>query len=73
MGKNTVDERGRVTIPKYIREDFHLKPGEEVEIREEDDKIIIKPKKPKIKKIKSGKKWDESTFLDAGEATFGSE
>ena len=73
MGKIKVDNRGRITIPKWIRDDFQLEPGEEVEIREDDDKIIIEPKKPVVKKVRSGKEWDESTFLDAGEATFGSE
>lgn len=68
-----MDKRGRITIPKWIRDDFHLEPGEEVEISEKGDKIVIEVKKPKVKKVNSEKEWDESTFLDAGEATFGSE
>ncbi|MFW6065072.1 MAG: AbrB/MazE/SpoVT family DNA-binding domain-containing protein [Candidatus Natronoplasma sp.] len=73
MGKNKLDSRGRITIPKWIRDDFHLEPGEEVEVREEGDRIVIEPKKPVVKKARSEKEWDESAFLDAGEATFGSE
>ncbi len=49
-----------------------LKQGEELEIGTEGDKIILKPEKNKIKKVKSKKEWDESTFLDAGDATFAS-
>ena len=55
MGKNKLDNRGRITIPKWIRDDFHLEPGEELEIRVEGDRIVIEPKKPFVKKARSEK------------------
>ena len=69
--KASIDERGRVTIPKSIRDRYNFVPGEEFEIIDENDKIILKLVIPKQKTVKSSKKWDEDTFLKAGESTFG--
>lgn len=38
-----IDERGRLTIPKTIREEFGLYPGETAEIEVNRDGILIKP------------------------------
>ncbi len=73
MVKRRLDERGRITIPKKMRDGLKIKPGEEVDIEVKVDKIIIRPKKTKIKKINSGRDWGKYTFLDAPEATFGSD
>lgn len=43
MGKTKIEERGRVLIPKSIRERTGVRPGEEVEIRIEEGKIVIMP------------------------------
>jgi len=77
MGENkivekvTIDERGRVTIPKSIREKYNFIPGEEFEIIDENDKIILKLLIPNQKTVKSSRKWGKNTFLKAGESTFG--
>ena len=77
MGENklvekvTIDERGRVTIPKSIREKHNFIPGEEFEIIDENDKLILKLLIPKQKTVKSSRKWGKYTFLKAGESTFG--
>ena len=77
MGENklvekvTIDERGRVTIPKSIREKYNFIPGEEFEIIDENDKLILKLLIPKQKTVKSSRKWGKYTFLKAGESTFG--
>lgn len=39
--KRRVGERGQVTLPKELREEFDIGGGDEVEIREESGKIII--------------------------------
>ncbi|ELZ08069.1 transcriptional regulator, AbrB family protein [Natrinema thermotolerans DSM 11552] len=36
-----VGDRGQVTLPKRLREAFDIHGGDEVTIREEDDKIVI--------------------------------
>ncbi len=77
MGENNlvekviIDERGRITIPKSIREKHNFIPGEEFEIIDENDKLILKLLIPKQKTVKSSGKWDKYTFLKAGESTFG--
>jgi len=77
MGENkivekvTIDERGRVTIPKSIREKYNFIPGEEFEIIDENDKIILKLLIPKQKTVKSSGIWGKNAFLKAGESTFG--
>lgn len=41
----TVDTKGRVTLPKEVREDLGLEPGTEVEIHDEDGKVVIEPER----------------------------
>ncbi|MDY6773780.1 MAG: AbrB/MazE/SpoVT family DNA-binding domain-containing protein [Candidatus Nanohaloarchaea archaeon] len=43
MGKTRVEERGRVLIPKEVREELGLRGGEEVRVREKDGSVVIKP------------------------------
>lgn len=69
--KVTIDERGRVTIPKSIREKHNFIPGEEFEIIDEKDKLILKLLIPKQRTVKSLGEWGKNTFLKAGESTFG--
>ncbi|MHA2250926.1 MAG: AbrB/MazE/SpoVT family DNA-binding domain-containing protein [Candidatus Kariarchaeaceae archaeon] len=44
MGTIKVEERGRILIPKEIRDKLGLKPGSELEIILEEGKIKILPK-----------------------------
>ena len=59
-----IGERGQVTIPKNIREQFGLSPETEVEFRVVDGSIILKkaPKKLKLEKWK-GRCSDSFTKL----------
>jgi len=47
----TVDERGRIVIPKEIRDKLNLKEGSKVEINIENGRIIISVKKITIDNI----------------------
>ena len=38
-----LDSKGRIVLPKSIREQLGIIPGTEVEIREEDGKAIVEP------------------------------
>ncbi|GAB3021739.1 AbrB/MazE/SpoVT family DNA-binding domain-containing protein [Natronobiforma cellulositropha] len=39
--RRRVGERGQVTLPKELREEFDIGGGDEVEIRKESGKIVI--------------------------------
>ena len=66
-----LDDRGRITLPKKVRELTGIKPGVGVELDVEGKSILLKPKPQKINKVKSNRFWDAKTFLDAEESTFG--
>lgn len=38
-----VDSKGRIVLPKEVRERLGITPGTEVEIREEDGKAVVRP------------------------------
>lgn len=39
--RRKVGERGQVTLPKKLREQFGIRGGDEVVVRDEDDRIVI--------------------------------
>jgi AbrB family looped-hinge helix DNA binding protein len=41
--ETTLDKFGRIVIPKEIRYDFNLKPGDRIHIEESEQAIILKP------------------------------
>ncbi len=69
--KVSIDDRGRVTIPKNIREKHNFIAGEEFELIDENDKIILKILIPKQKTVKASIEWGKNnTFFKAGQYTF---
>ena len=38
-----VDSKGRIVLPKGVRERLGIMPGTEVEVREEDGKAVVSP------------------------------
>ena len=38
-----VDSKGRIVLPKEVREDLGITPGTEVAIHEEDGKAVVEP------------------------------
>ena len=63
-----LDKKGRIEIPKEIRDKLGLDETKPVKIYLEGTKIVIEPMK-KVKKVKI--KNVKEAFFDAGEATFG--
>jgi len=47
-----VGERGRVTIPKKLRERFGIRPGSEVAFAAGRDAIILKPRRLRLDRWK---------------------
>jgi AbrB family looped-hinge helix DNA binding protein len=41
--ETVIDKFGRVVIPKQVREDLGLKPGETLRVEERDQGILLKP------------------------------
>jgi len=39
----TVDPDGRIALPEDVREQVSISPGTEVDVREDDGKVIIEP------------------------------
>lgn len=76
MGTNsdtvTVDDRGRVTLPKRVRERLQLGEGDDLDVEFEDGEIHLRPNRPSFEPMTSGKdEWGPEAFMDAGEALFG--
>lgn len=43
MGTTSLDERGRIVIPKELREKFGLKPDQSIIIEVRGEEIVLKP------------------------------
>ncbi|MUV86107.1 AbrB/MazE/SpoVT family DNA-binding domain-containing protein [Natronomonas sp. CBA1123] len=39
----TVDSKGRIVLPKEVRERLGIAPGTEVDVREENGKVVVEP------------------------------
>ena len=39
----TVDSKGRITLPKRVRERLGIDAGTEVEVHEDDGKVVVEP------------------------------
>ena len=45
--KLTVDKAGRVMIPKPLRQELHLDPGDTLQLDSEGEQITLRPMRPK--------------------------
>jgi AbrB family looped-hinge helix DNA binding protein len=45
--KLTLDKAGRVMIPKHLRQELHLGPGDTLQLNSEGEKITLRPIRPK--------------------------
>lgn len=67
-----MDDRGRITLPRQIRNRLQLSEGDDFDIDLEDGEIHLRPTRPPFEPITSGKtEWGSEAFMDAGEALFG--
>ncbi len=70
-GTAELNERGRLTIPKQLREELHLEGGTEFTVLREGGDIRLVRKLPGLKTLTRDVEWGAEAFRDAGEATFG--
>lgn len=74
-GEAEINHRGRLTIPKALRDEMHLEAGETFKVIRDGAEIRLVRQLPELKTLSSGKSNDEwvdaEAFRDAGDATFG--
>jgi AbrB family looped-hinge helix DNA binding protein len=62
--KITIDKSGRVVIPKPLRQQMHLAPGDELQLECEGERITLRPVRPQATLKKEYGVW-----VYQGEAT----
>jgi AbrB family looped-hinge helix DNA binding protein len=70
-GTAELNHRGRLTIPKALRDDLRLEDGTEFVVIREGGDIRLVRKLPELETLSRDEEWGEEAFRDAGEATFG--
>ena len=73
-GEAEINDRGRLTIPKELREDLQIEGGTTFTVVREGSDIRLVRQLPELRTLSSGKsreEWGEEAFRDAGEVTFG--
>lgn len=45
--KLTLDQAGRVLIPKALRQELHLGPGDTLQLKSQGDEITLRPLRPR--------------------------
>ncbi|MHA1983098.1 MAG: AbrB/MazE/SpoVT family DNA-binding domain-containing protein [Candidatus Hodarchaeales archaeon] len=68
--KINLDDRGRITLPKSIRDKYGLEIGDELVIEESEGEIVIKFKKHEISRTKANINWKNIGFFKTGEISF---
>lgn len=73
-GEAQINDRGRLTIPKALREDLQIEPGARFTVVRDGGDIRLVRNLPELRTLSSGKSredWGSKAFRDAGTATFG--
>lgn len=65
----TVDSKGRIVLPKEIRERLGMTPGTEVEIHENDGTAVVEPEDDPQRIIERMEQLVEETASRRGERT----
>ena len=69
-----VDDRGRVTLPKEVRDQLGIESNDEISARVIGSVLEVNPKpSSKLQTATAGRdSWENTTPADAGESLFGS-
>jgi AbrB family looped-hinge helix DNA binding protein len=73
-GEAEINDRGRLTIPKELRDELQIEGGATFTVVREGADILLVRQLPELETLSSGKsreEWEDDAFRDAGEATFG--
>ncbi|WP_245698988.1 AbrB/MazE/SpoVT family DNA-binding domain-containing protein [Halopelagius longus] len=64
-----VDSKGRIVLPKEVRERLGITPGTEVDIREEDGKAVVEPEDDPDEVLERMEQLVAETSSERGETT----
>lgn len=53
----TIDKAGRIVVPKGLRDELHLKAGDELEIDASDEAIHLRPRRTKSRLVRENGMW----------------
>ncbi|WP_089788120.1 AbrB/MazE/SpoVT family DNA-binding domain-containing protein [Natronobacterium haloterrestre] len=70
-GTARLNHRGRLTIPKELRDDLNLEDGTEFRVVRDGGDIRLVRDLPELETLTRDEEWGEEAFRDAGDATFG--
>lgn len=70
-GTAELNDRGRLTIPKKLRNDLQLEGGVEFKVVREGGDIRLVRQLPELETLTRDDDWGDEAFRDAGKATFG--
>lgn len=59
----TIDKAGRIVLPKPIRDELQLGPGDTIELEASEDRVILRPARGKGRMFKEHGMW----VFDSGE------
>jgi len=62
----TIDKAGRVVLPKPVREELQLRPGDSIELESAEDRVILRPARGHGRMYKKQGVWvyDSGSPLD---------
>lgn len=68
-----VDDRGRIMIPKEVREQLGIEPGTDISAQLQGSMLTVDPKpSTQVQTVTAGRdNWESTTPTDAGESLFG--
>lgn len=55
--KITIDKAGRVVIPKRLRQELHLGPGDTLQLESDGERITLRPLRPRATLKKEYEVW----------------
>jgi AbrB family looped-hinge helix DNA binding protein len=53
----TIDKAGRVVLPKPVRDELQLRPGDSIEVESSEESIILRPARGKGRMYKKQGVW----------------
>lgn len=57
VGKLTLDRAGRIVIPKLLRDELQLLPGDTLDLESEGEKIVLRPVRGQLPLCKERGIW----------------